>query len=47
MARTYALPNMTKPICDFASIHYMGRDEQGNEIYVPGQKKLGQRFSHL
>jgi len=32
---------------DFGEIHYMGRDEQGNEIYVLGKKSLGNRFSHL
>jgi hypothetical protein len=32
---------------DFGSIHFMGRDEQGNEIYVLGKKSLGNRFSHL
>jgi len=32
---------------DFGAIHYMGRDEQGNEIYVLGKKSLGNRFSHL
>ncbi|HPT69675.1 MAG TPA: DUF3189 family protein [Syntrophomonas sp.] len=32
---------------DFGAIHFMGRDEQGNEIYVLGKKSLGNRFSHL
>lgn len=32
---------------DFGSIHYMGRDESGNEIYILGKKSLGDRFSHL
>lgn len=32
---------------DFGSIHYMGRDEKGNEIYILGKKSLGNRFSHL
>lgn len=32
---------------DFGSIHYMGRDDRGNEIYVLGKKSLGNRFGHL
>jgi hypothetical protein len=32
---------------DFGCIHYMGRDEQGNEVYVLGKKSLGNRFNHL
>ncbi|HWQ74341.1 MAG TPA: DUF3189 family protein [Syntrophomonas sp.] len=32
---------------DFGSIHYMGRDEKGNEIYILGKKRLGNRFSHV
>jgi hypothetical protein len=32
---------------DFGSIHYMGRDDKGNEIYILGKKSLGNRFSHL
>lgn len=32
---------------DFGAIHYMGRDEQGNDIYVLGKKSLGNRFSNV
>ncbi len=32
---------------DFGTIHYMGQDEQGHEIYILGKKSLGNRFSHL
>lgn len=32
---------------DFGSIHYMGTDELGNEVYVLGKKSLGDRFSRL
>lgn len=32
---------------DFGAIHYMGSDEQGNEVYVLGKKSLGNRFNNL
>ncbi len=32
---------------DFGTIHYMGTDEMGNDVYVLGKKSLGDRFSRL
>ncbi|HPF20247.1 MAG TPA: DUF3189 family protein [Syntrophomonas sp.] len=32
---------------DFGSIHYMGSDEDGNEVYILGKKSLGNRFGCL
>lgn len=32
---------------DFGSIHYMGTDDMGNEVFVMGKKSLGNRFSEV
>lgn len=32
---------------DFGCIHYMGRDDMGNEVYVLGKKSLGDRFNNV
>jgi len=32
---------------DFGSIRFMGRDKDGNDIYVLGKKSLGERYSRI